>query len=141
MLKNGTPASPATARASSVLPVPGGPAAARPSGCGRRAAVLVGVLQEVDDLDQLGLRLVDAGHVVEYDQRVLAVVGIRDRALEVALHGGADGGDGRDVADLDLVEEERAVRDPDALRRPGDPQAVYQLSASRTIDRTSSGSP
>ena len=30
--KNGTPASPATARASSVLPVPGGPASSTPRG-------------------------------------------------------------------------------------------------------------
>ena len=32
MLKNGTPASPATARASSVLPVPGGPTSRQPRG-------------------------------------------------------------------------------------------------------------
>ena len=32
MLKNGTPASPATARASSVLPVPGGPTSKQPRG-------------------------------------------------------------------------------------------------------------
>ena len=32
MLKNGTPASPATARASSVLPVPGGPTSSTPRG-------------------------------------------------------------------------------------------------------------
>ena len=32
MLKNGTPASPATARASSVLPVPGGPTSSTPLG-------------------------------------------------------------------------------------------------------------
>ena len=36
--KKGTPASPATARASSVLPVPGGPRAARRAGCARRAS-------------------------------------------------------------------------------------------------------
>ena len=32
MLKNGTPASPATARESSVLPVPGGPTSSTPFG-------------------------------------------------------------------------------------------------------------
>ncbi|CNH32698.1 Uncharacterised protein [Mycobacterium tuberculosis] len=32
MVKNGTPASPATARASSVLPVPGGPYSSTPLG-------------------------------------------------------------------------------------------------------------
>jgi hypothetical protein len=36
--KNGTLASPATARASSVLPFPEGPSAGRPSGCVRRAS-------------------------------------------------------------------------------------------------------
>src|SRR6185369_16773483 len=49
-------ASPATARATSVLPVPGA-----------EAHVPVGRLQEVDDLRELGLRLVDPGHVVERD--------------------------------------------------------------------------
>ena len=66
--KNGTSASPATARASSVLPVPGGPLSSTP--CGIRAAepaVLVRVAQEVDDLGQLLLRLVDAGDVGEGD--------------------------------------------------------------------------
>src|SRR5438128_1259978 len=33
------------------------------------ALVALGVLEEVDDLDQLVLRLVDAGHVVEGDPR------------------------------------------------------------------------
>ncbi len=64
--KNGTPASPATARASSVLPGPGRPdqqdalrdPAAEP-------AELLRGLQEVDDLLQLLLGLVDAGHVRE----------------------------------------------------------------------------
>ena len=66
--KNGTPASPATARASSVLPVPGGAAqqhAARDAAAERE--VLVGVLEEVDDLGQLLLGLVDAGDVLEGD--------------------------------------------------------------------------
>ena len=64
--KNGTPASPATARASSVLPVPGAPGqqhAARDAPA--EPAVAVGVLEEVDDLGQLRLGLVDPGHVVE----------------------------------------------------------------------------
>ena len=58
--KNGTPASPASARASSVLPVPGD---AGEEHAARNTApqppVLVGIAQEVDDLDELGLRLVD----------------------------------------------------------------------------------
>ena len=67
-LKNGTPASPAIARASSVLP--GAGRADQQHALRHRAAeplVLLGVLQEVDDLDQLVLGLVDAGDVGEGD--------------------------------------------------------------------------
>ena len=66
--KNGRPASPATALASSVLPVPGGPDQQRALG---KAAAEPGeflrVLQELDDLLQLDLGLVGAGHVGEGD--------------------------------------------------------------------------
>ena len=66
--KNGTPASPATARASSVLPVPGGPTSRTPFGHARaEPAVALRILEEVDDLVQLLLGLVDAGDVVEGD--------------------------------------------------------------------------
>src|SRR3546814_6483494 len=66
MVKNGTFASPAMARASSVLPVPGG--ADQQAALGDLAAETLEalrVLQELDDLLELGLRLVDAGDVVE----------------------------------------------------------------------------
>ena len=63
--KNGTSASPATARASSVLPVPGGRTSSTPLGAPPSRRYFSGVLQEVDDLDELLLGLVDAGHVVE----------------------------------------------------------------------------
>ncbi len=57
MLKNGTPASPATARESSVLPVPGGPTSSTPRGMrAPSAGELFRVLQELDDFDQLLLR-------------------------------------------------------------------------------------
>ncbi len=65
-LKNGTLASPATARASSVLPVPG--RADQEHALGDAAAerrVLLRGLQELDDLAQLLLRFVDAGDVLE----------------------------------------------------------------------------
>ena len=66
MQKNGTPASPATARASSVLPVPGGPTSSTPRGMrAPRRVELLRVLQELDHLGQLLLGLVHAGHVVE----------------------------------------------------------------------------
>ena len=66
MVKNGTLASPAIARASSVLPVPGGPTSSTPRGM-RAAEPLefAGVAQELDDLLQVLLGLVDAGHVLE----------------------------------------------------------------------------
>ena len=66
--KNGTFASPATARASSVFPVPGRAGeehAVRDAPA--ELPVLLRVAQEVDDLAQLGLRLVDAGDVGEGD--------------------------------------------------------------------------
>ena len=70
--KNAAWASPATARASSVLPVPGAPgeqhAVRHPPA---EAAVAVGVLEEVDDLGQLGLGLVDPGDVGEGDADLL----------------------------------------------------------------------
>ena len=83
--KNGTPASPATARASSVLPVPGGPASSTPLGTrapSRR--VLLGVFEEVDDLGQLVLGLVDAGHVGEGDRALARLVALGPRPPEGA---------------------------------------------------------
>ena len=82
-LKNGTPACPAIARASSVLPVPGAPTSSTPFGIGAaEPLVLGGVLQEVDDLDQLVLGLVDAGDVVEGDLRLLLAVALGAAAAE-----------------------------------------------------------
>ena len=70
--RNGTPASPATARAMSVLPVPGGPTSSTP--LGMRAPIspnLLGVLQEVDDLADLLLHALVAGDVGERRARPL----------------------------------------------------------------------
>ncbi len=64
--KNGTLASPATARASSVLPVPGGPTSSTPFGnAPAERGVLLRRLQELDDLAQFLFGLVHAGHVLE----------------------------------------------------------------------------
>ena len=67
--KNGTPASPATALRQQRL---AGAGRAREQHAARdppaEPAVAVGVLEEVDDLGQLLLRLVDAGHVGERDR-------------------------------------------------------------------------
>ena len=63
--KNCAPDSCATALASSVLPVPGGPCSRIPLGTVRaQLAELLGVAQELDDLLQLGLGLGDAGDVI-----------------------------------------------------------------------------
>ena len=68
--KNGTCASPATARASSVLPVPGCAGQQHALGDGRaEPPVLVRVAEEVDHLGELLLHLVDAGDVVERGPR------------------------------------------------------------------------
>ena len=66
MVKNGTLASPAMARASSVLPVPGEPTMSTPVGILPPSFwVLAGIFPEVDDFDHFLLRLFDARHVRE----------------------------------------------------------------------------
>ena len=78
-------ASPATARASSVLPVPGRAGEQHAVGhAPAEAAVAVGVSQEVDDLRQFGLGLVDPGDVGEGDADLFRVHAPRLRAAEVA---------------------------------------------------------
>ena len=73
MLKNGTPASPATARARSVLPVPGGPDEQHAARDARAEGVeLLGELEELDDLLELRLGLVDARDVGERHDRLVA---------------------------------------------------------------------
>ena len=79
------------------MPVPGGPTSSTPLGMRAPSArYLLGVLQVVHDLDELGLRLVDAGDVGEGDRFLLArVVDLRlalpeaqrsARAFADALH-------------------------------------------------------
>src|SRR6204780_4118470 len=68
MVKKGTLASPATARAISVLPGGGGPAKNPPGGMApAEPLILSGIAQEFDDLLQILLGLVDAGDVLEGD--------------------------------------------------------------------------
>ena len=67
--KNCAPDSLATALASSVLPVPGGPCSRMPFGTfAPSVAEALRVAQEVDDLLQLGLGLVGAGDLVPLDR-------------------------------------------------------------------------
>ena len=71
---NGTPASPAIERASSVLPVPGGPMSSTPFGMRPPSdEKRSGCLQEVDDFLDLVLRFVDAGDVLERDDLAAAL--------------------------------------------------------------------
>ena len=91
--KNGTCASPATARASSVLPVPGGPVSSTPRGIiAPSARYLSGFAEEVDDLDELLLGLVDTGHVVEGGAAGVGLVQLRLRLAEPADSSGGAGG-------------------------------------------------
>ena len=93
MVKNGTLASPATARAISVLPVPGGPTSSTPRGMlAAEPLELAGIAQEFDDLLQVLLGLVDAGDVLEGDaamrlgQKLGARLAEAQRLAAGALH-------------------------------------------------------
>ena len=93
MVKNGTLASPATARAIRVLPVPGGPTSSTPRGMlAAEPLEFAGVAQELDDLLQVGFGLVDAGHVLEGDaamrlgQKLGAALAEAERLAAGALH-------------------------------------------------------
>ena len=82
-LKNGTCASPATARASSVLPVPG--RADEEDALGNAPAevrVFLGILQELDDLLQLVFRLVDARDIRKTHLHFIVRVDLRAAAGE-----------------------------------------------------------
>src|ERR1700678_4418619 len=66
MVKKGTLASPATARAISVLPGAGGPDKTHPGGTPpAEPLILARVAQEFDDLLQILLGLVNAGDILE----------------------------------------------------------------------------
>ena len=80
MVKNGTPASPATALASRVLPVPGGPTSSTPRGILPPSSTEpLGIGQKVADLLEFLNRLIDAGDVLELDvgARGLGRLGVR----------------------------------------------------------------
>ena len=110
MVKNGTFASPAMARASSVLPVPGGPDQQHALGnLATEALELLRVLEELDDLLQFALRLVDAGHVVERHATLL--FGEHPGARFTESHGAP-------AARLHLAHEEYPDADQQQHREP-----------------------
>ena len=85
MEKKGTPASPATAFAMSVLPVPGGPTSRTPVGSAPpEPRKLLGAFQKLDDLRDLFFRFLQAGDIVKrhalrgivFEQRGCAVAEI-----------------------------------------------------------------
>ena len=118
MLKNGTPASPATARASSVLPVPGGPTSSTPLGtCGAEPLELLRVLEELDDLLQLALGVLHVGHVVEGDAHL---------ALLVAL-GGALDVVAQEAAAERIAEARQEEQEEDAQQQHGRQQEAQHL--------------
>ena len=87
--KNGTPASPATARARSVLPVPGAHQEHAFRCSSPKAGVLLGVLEEVHDLDELVLGLIYACDVLEGDPGALLLVVAPGAASTDAREGAA----------------------------------------------------
>src|SRR6187431_1943510 len=80
--KNGTPASPAMARARSVLPVPGWPMSSTPLDAAAEALELLRVLEERDDLFAVVLRFIDACDVRERDLVLRLVQQLRPRLAE-----------------------------------------------------------
>ncbi len=111
--KKGRPASPATALASSVLPVPGRPDQQRALGQpSAEPGELLRILQELDDLLQLDLGLVGTGHVGEGDL---------GRVAGEQLGLGLPEGEGAVAAGLQLAEqEEPETEDHDPRQRRDD---------------------
>ena len=96
MEKNGTLASPATALASMVLPVPGGPTSRMPLGMEAPiSCVLAGVVQVIHDLLQVFLGFVLTGHIGKAD-----AVGGLDIDLGVGLAHAAEHHGARAAAGL-----------------------------------------
>ena len=123
MLKNGTPASPAMARAKSVLPLPGGPRAITPSECAPRLLELLRVLEELDDFAQLLLGLVDTGHVGEghlgpvLGQQLRSAAPERERLATACLQVAEDHEKDEDREHRRREEEQHGGRDAARVRR------------------------
>ena len=115
IVKKGTLASPAMARASSVLPVPGGPTSSTPFGILPPSRWnFLGVAQVLDDLLKFLLGLVDAGDVVESHSPLPLRQQTRARLAEA--HGLA-------AARLHLAHHEYPDADEEQQREPGNQDA------------------
>ena len=130
--KKGTPASPATARAKRVLPVPGGPINSTPLGIAPEPLKLAGVLEELDNFLQLELGLLQGGHVFERSPLLRGLKPLGLAADEVSHHAAAHG---IDVPPHHVDEEEnqdhRADQPEQGLLR------VARLVGSRIVFRHS----
>ena len=134
--KNGTPASPATARASSVLPVPGAPLSSTPRGIRPPSfRYLSGFLQEVDDLGQLRLGLVDPGDVVERDALVGGLDAARARAAERHQPAGAAAAGRRGSAEPNTSSNRNSSVGPKPKQQAGQERrpGVVGLSVDRDV--------
>ena len=110
MLKNGTPASPAMARASRVLPVPGGPTSKQPLGIRPPSLVnFFGSFKKGDDFLKIVFRFFDAGHVGKRD--AMLVLGQQLRPALAERHRLA-------AADLHLAHEKDPHADQQQHRKP-----------------------
>ena len=121
MVKNGTLASPAMARASSVLPVPGGPTSSTPRGmrppsrwnfCGSRRNSTISC--------EVFLGLVDAGDVLEGDAAMRLGEQLRLRLAEAERLA---------AGPLHLAHEEDPHGEDQEHREPGDQHADQRLAA------------
>ena len=84
MEKKATPASPATARASNVLPVPGAPMSKMPFGISRADVdEFLRILQKVDDLGELLFGFLGSGDILE-SHFLLGIVRQGDARLGLA---------------------------------------------------------
>ena len=122
MEKNGAFASPATARARSVLPVPGGPGekdAARDPAA--EPAVLLRAAKEVDDFAQLVLGLVDPRDVLERHAVARRLVSTGPRAPERS----------EDVLHVPRAPHEEEEESDEENRRPEEQQEALPPWGSR----------
>ena len=125
MVKKGTLASPAMARASRVLPVPGGPDHQHALGdLAAELLELAGVTEEVHHLRDLLLGLLGPGHILEGDLDL--VLGQHARPALAEGHGPAPA-----HAALHLAHEEDPEPDQDKEREPVDQDRHQHDPASR----------